>query len=1681
MHYETRGHVVAVNFLITMKPLFPIVVAILVLAANAELPKSEEPALEAEASSPQARTERCTACSGTQSLKSPKDFLAALKNSPNAEVHTQESFEGCSSEKGCAGLKVKDGKVVEKFGNLQAFQAAVNADTGNEFQFQAAGNSVFEGGAPNGGPFWWMNQNSPFKAGAAGGGGSFEKFSKSSSSFTSSSNTGAGGVDLGANPFLNGDFSKLAGGAGFTGAGAGSGSNFASQTFESSSAKEVDISGNPFLNGAVSGSGAGFGGQSGFASGSQSAFGASSQSGFGAQGGQSGFGAQAGQSGFGAQGNVGQSGFGSQGSQSGFNSFNANKFSSGSGYTGSSPAPFAPSAGANVNLIQNTQKSEYDFEQQQQTQQNIDEVFQSTGNVNAHDNSGGDLQQTCAGQGYVCVHKSQCNNGVVNTNGGGLLQANTQKQYCNTRTEICCRIETASLAGSNLQGSLGVGSGTFQSSSSNQGQGLFSQSGQGSQNTFGSSGFGSQSTNTAFNANANRGTQFGAGSGFSTNKFGSSASGFGSTVAPNRFGVNAAGVNEVFKSTSQSNFVETDSFSAGSENTGVFRPGAVGTVLKPGVPYLPPLDTSTSGSNVVSTAYTPTFVSTTRPFTTPRPVTTPRPYTTPKPTYLPPLSTKAPEYLPPIDGITGSDSFQNPHYVDGQLILDETLPGRRPNTRPPPPQNVDVPAGCAAALKCTPIEYCTAEGVISNTTVALTRDQEAYRVPLTDCKDLESGRIGKCCRDPYYTDPWPTNQLGKWVPGVFGGNDGKYVPDSRGSSNNQPGVSVRPPVTGSVYLNNFRNPEPTQGPNQVTPGYPSPTPTPAFVQKTQYGQGSYSQGGRGTYSKGGQGQVTIQGQGQIGIAGQGSGGQFAQGSSLSQTQQGFGQTQTSGGGQAVIQGQGAYGQGTQVTQGQGFGITQGGGQVIRQGSGVGVSQGQGFGVVQGGGQTVTQGGGQTVTQGFGTGIRQGQGSGVIQGQGSAVIQGQGFGVSQGQGVGVSQGQGFGVTQGQGQGVIRGQGFAVTGGQGQYTTQGQGTGIRQGSGFGVQQGGGFGIQQGGGFGIQQGGGFGIQQGGGQAVFQGQGQKLIQGQGEAITQGFGTGIRQGQGFSVSQGGEYEFGESVQRVYLPRYTGSGECGILNPQKPFGNRKDLEVDFAEIPWQAMVLLQTNKSLLCGGVITRPDVVITSASCVEGLKAQNVLIKGGEWKLGIDEEPLPFQIVQVKTILRHPGYKAGTYINDVAILVLTENLRLAKNIWPICLPSSTDTLDAFYNGAGECIVTGWGKSVLQAHLLGSIMHSLNVSLLNPGDCQSKITQDYPHLLEHYEQDSCVCGQPTNPANNVCKVDIGSALACTTGDGHYVLRGIYSWDSGCQTGNQLASFFKFDLEWYEWAIGLIESVRFSQYTVTKVTKNKIISQGSGIKGTFGSGIKGSYGVGVKGSSGGGVKGSVSSGATAIAGSGVGVIKGFGVQGQSGQYQFGSGSTGSSGSGAAAITGSGALGIKGFGAEGQFGTGSTKFTESGEFGTEIKGPIQNTFSATYTEKKFFQTEPKIVTYTTKPEIVTFTTKPEYFTYTTKPKYVTYTTKPEIITYTTKPEIITYTTKPEIVTYTTKPEIITYTTKPKIVTFTTKPQIIRYDYQTSGSQTNQQVVAPSVSFNPSFSEVVGAKHSHDGNCKCLEGKK
>lgn len=164
--------------------------------------------------------------------------------------------------------------------------------------------------------------------------------------------------------------------------------------------------------------------------------------------------------------------------------------------------------------------------------------------------------------------------------------------------------------------------------------------------------------------------------------------------------------------------------------------------------------------------------------------TTPR-YIPPSPTtprYIPPQTTARPttRYIPPqTTQRVYTTTFKGPDYIPPR-IPDGTNP--RPNIIPRDEGGEEdkpftiIPQACAAAMNCTEYQYCDAIGVISKTPVILTPQQELFRVPLTDCRDVQRNFVGKCCRDPDYVDPWPSTSLGQYNREIIGAafDDGSY-------------------------------------------------------------------------------------------------------------------------------------------------------------------------------------------------------------------------------------------------------------------------------------------------------------------------------------------------------------------------------------------------------------------------------------------------------------------------------------------------------------------------------------------------------------------------------------------------------------------------------------------------------------------------------------------------------------------------------------------------------------------------------------------------------------------------------------------------------------------------------------------------------------------------------------------
>uniref|UniRef100_A0A1A9WYS8 Lectizyme n=1 Tax=Glossina brevipalpis TaxID=37001 RepID=A0A1A9WYS8_9MUSC len=230
------------------------------------------------------------------------------------------------------------------------------------------------------------------------------------------------------------------------------------------------------------------------------------------------------------------------------------------------------------------------------------------------------------------------------------------------------------------------------------------------------------------------------------------------------------------------------------------------------------------------------------------------------------------------------------------------------------------------------------------------------------------------------------------------------------------------------------------------------------------------------------------------------------------------------------------------------------------------------------------------------------------------------------------------------------------------------------------------------------------------------------------------------------------------------AGVCAQRNTNtKPRGVR-DIDASFAEIAWQAMILKESTKMLLCGGAIIGDAVVLTTASCVRNEAVNDVRVKAGEWELGSTNEPLPFQLVSVKAIEIHPNYDANTGSNDMAVLHLSERLQFATHIQPICIsdkdPSSSET----------CITTGWGKQALSIHEEGAIMHVTVTNPVSRSECGA--------------DDSGVC---STTKFDSCQFDAGSALACGTGS-NVQLKGIYGVENSCGEG-EAVRFIKPDVAW----------------------------------------------------------------------------------------------------------------------------------------------------------------------------------------------------------------------------------------------------------------------------------------------------
>ncbi|RNA18182.1 trypsin I-P1-like [Brachionus plicatilis] len=143
-----------------------------------------------------------------------------------------------------------------------------------------------------------------------------------------------------------------------------------------------------------------------------------------------------------------------------------------------------------------------------------------------------------------------------------------------------------------------------------------------------------------------------------------------------------------------------------------------------------------------------------------------------------------------------------------------------------------------------------------------------------------------------------------------------------------------------------------------------------------------------------------------------------------------------------------------------------------------------------------------------------------------------------------------------------------------------------------------------------------------------------------------------------------------------------------------------------------------------------------------------------------------VKKFIRHPNYNTENYLNDIAIIKLSGEVELGKNVRPACLPLS-ESYPQMANIPAWTI--GWG-SVSMSGERSNILQNVRLTYYSSSVC-SNVS---PFLEKDWNRQ--ICAGEFSGGKDTCQGDSGGPLfvkEIVNGVTKFILVGITSYGDGC--------------------------------------------------------------------------------------------------------------------------------------------------------------------------------------------------------------------------------------------------------------------------------------------------------------------
>ncbi|XP_049298148.1 uncharacterized protein LOC125771509 isoform X2 [Anopheles funestus] len=203
--------------------------------------------------------------------------------------------------------------------------------------------------------------------------------------------------------------------------------------------------------------------------------------------------------------------------------------------------------------------------------------------------------------------------------------------------------------------------------------------------------------------------------------------------------------------------------------------------------------------------------------------------------------------------------------------------------------------------------------------------------------------------------------------------------------------------------------------------------------------------------------------------------------------------------------------------------------------------------------------------------------------------------------------------------------------------------------------------------------------------------------------------------------------------------------------------------PWHAAIFHRVRGKLeyACGGSIIDEETILTAAHCVfleNGPIPENrILVRVGA--IHLTEESEYVQEHSVDEVIAHPGYNASRFMNDIALLKLTNNITMTQFVQPVCLWTMDDGQEMIVGKNGSLV--GFGLN--EQDVVSDELKQATIGVVDALTCIKSDRVSYANQLT--SEMFCAGGQQGVSA---CNGDSGGGLFFNV-EGKWFVRGIVSF------------------------------------------------------------------------------------------------------------------------------------------------------------------------------------------------------------------------------------------------------------------------------------------------------------------------